>query len=208
MNFVPSYHRNESNSWNRRGGEDEPKQPNFVPANIRDSRLPGGSFVPDHRDRDRDREREPLPSFTSYGELASNEPTPPTNASTSSTTTQAQPGPENKKIETPVVRAADAAVSVQAKEVVKVEEEPKPPPSPRAPSPPPKGKPTGVMLVLARLIELEASMEYAYTKHMLLEKRRKEVEQQHKLLENLPVGIEAIKEDLEKPRPGGNLYDV
>ena len=76
--------------------------------------------------------------------------------------------------------------------------EPKPPPGPKEPSPPPKGKPTGAMLALARLLELEASMEYAYTKHVLLMQRQKELAAQHKVLETLPVGLEAIKEELEK----------
>ena len=60
------------------------------------------------------------------------------------------------------------------------------------------------MLALARLIELEASMEFAYAKHMLLVKRRKELVVQYKVLADLPVGIEAIKEDLDKPREKGN----
>jgi len=74
-------------------------------------------------------------------------------------------------------------------------------------APPSKGKPTGIMLALARLIELESSMEYAYTKHMLLVNRRMELQHQQKVLENLPVGLEAIEMDLEKPRPAGDLYD-
>jgi len=74
-------------------------------------------------------------------------------------------------------------------------------------TPPPKGKPTGIMLALARLIELESSMEYAYTKHMLLVNRRRELQHQQKVLETLPVGLDAIEKDLEKPRPAGDLYD-
>jgi hypothetical protein len=74
-------------------------------------------------------------------------------------------------------------------------------------SPPPKASPTGVMKALVRLAELEASMEYAYAKHMLLVKRRAELRAQHKVLEMLPVGIEAIQEDLEMPRPADGLYD-
>jgi hypothetical protein len=74
-------------------------------------------------------------------------------------------------------------------------------------TPPPKGKPTGIMLALSRLIELEASMEYAYTKHMLLVNRRKELQHKQKVLESLEIGLDAIQEDLEKPRPAGDLYD-
>jgi hypothetical protein len=72
------------------------------------------------------------------------------------------------------------------------------PPGPRPLSPPPEGSPSGVMKALTRLAELEASMEYAFAKHMLLVKRRKELQAQYKVLEKLPVGIEAIQDDLEK----------
>lgn len=77
----------------------------------------------------------------------------------------------------------------------KVEEAP---PAPRPLSPPPVGSPSRVMKALTRLAELEASMEYAFAKHMLLVKRRTELQAQYKVLENLPVGMEAIQEDLEK----------
>ncbi|KAG7355719.1 hypothetical protein IV203_000405 [Nitzschia inconspicua] len=81
----------------------------------------------------------------------------------------------------------------------KVEEAPA---APRPISPPPDGSPSGVMKALTRLAELEASMEYAFAKHMLLVKRRKELQAEYKVLEKLPVGIEAIQEDLEKlPSP-------
>ena len=63
------------------------------------------------------------------------------------------------------------------------------------------------MLALSRLIELEASMEYAYTKHMLLVNRQKELQHKKKVLESLEIGLDAIQEDLEKPRPAGDLYD-
>jgi hypothetical protein len=39
-------------------------------------------------------------------------------------------------------------------------------------SPPPPGQPSGVVLALARLANLEAQMEYAYAKHMLLVRRQ------------------------------------
>ena len=68
---------------------------------------------------------------------------------------------------------------------------------PRPISPPPPGKPSGVVLALARLADLEAQMEYAYAKHMQLVKRQKELRSQAKVLETLPVGIEAFKEELE-----------
>jgi hypothetical protein len=69
---------------------------------------------------------------------------------------------------------------------------------PRPISPPLEGSPSGVMKALVRLAELEASMEYAFAKHMLLVRRRKELQAQYKVLEALPVGIEALQEDLEK----------
>ena len=59
------------------------------------------------------------------------------------------------------------------------------------------------MLALTRLFELEASMEYAYAKHMQLIKRQQELEEQYKVLETLPVGIESIIEDLETSPPEG-----
>lgn len=68
---------------------------------------------------------------------------------------------------------------------------------PRPISPPPPGKPSGVVMALARLADLEAQMEYAYVKHMQLVKRQKELQQQAKVLETLPVGIEAFKEELD-----------
>jgi hypothetical protein len=51
---------------------------------------------------------------------------------------------------------------------------------------------------MKRLAELEASMEYAFAKHMLLVRRRKELQAQFKVLSTLPVGIEALQEDLDK----------
>ena len=68
---------------------------------------------------------------------------------------------------------------------------------PRPLTPPPIGKPSGVMQALVRLVDLEAQMEYAYAKHMLLVKRQKELQLQAKVLADLPVGFEAFKEELE-----------
>lgn len=69
---------------------------------------------------------------------------------------------------------------------------------PRPLSPPPPGEPSGVMLAMKRLAELEASMEYAFAKHMLLVRRRKELQAQFKVLDNMTVGIELLEEDLAK----------
>lgn len=72
---------------------------------------------------------------------------------------------------------------------------------------PSKGKPTGIVIALARLVELEASMDYVYAKHQLLVKRQKQYHQQRKVLEKLPVGIEALVDDLDKLRRVNDLYD-
>jgi len=176
MNAVPPYHRNEGPGWNRRP-EDEGNHPNTAPVK---------------RDQ---REREALPSFSSYSQLALNEtkPAKPRTPAAATSTPGKSPGKsEQAKPRAPVTDATEAKSA--KKEEVK---EAKPPPGPKPPPLPPKGKPTGAMLALARLMELEASMEYAYTKHMLLMKRQKELAEQYKVLETLPVGIDAIKEDLE-----------
>lgn len=62
--------------------------------------------------------------------------------------------------------------------------------------PPPAGKPSGVMQALARFVELEAQMEYAFAKHMRLVNERSKLQAQVKVLSQLPVGLEALKEEL------------
>jgi hypothetical protein len=89
------------------------------------------------------------------------------------------------------------------KETVKSETSDDVPAGPRPLTPPPVGTPSGVMKAVTRLAELEASMEYTFAKHMLLVKKRKQLQAQHKVLEKLPVGIEAIQEDLEKLQTAG-----
>lgn len=83
----------------------------------------------------------------------------------------------------------------KAKPAPVVEEKPKE--KPRPPSPPPPSEPSGVMQALARLIDLEAQMKYAYVKHMQLVNRQAELQAQSKLLATLPVAMEAFKEDLD-----------
>ena len=68
---------------------------------------------------------------------------------------------------------------------------------PKPPSPPPAVKPSGVMIALTRLADLEAQLEFAFAKHMQLVKKQKELGSQTKVLSKLPVGIEAFQEDLE-----------
>jgi len=191
MNAVPPYHRNEGPGWNRRPDVDE-KHLNSAPMNKRDQRGP-----------------EPLPSFSSYGQLALNETKPPAKARAPPTATSA-PGTSSGKTEQAKPQAGkttttDTAEAKSAKEKV---EAPKPPPGPKAPTPPPKGKPTGAMVALARLMDLEASMEYAYTKHLLLMQRQKELAEQYKVLETLPVGLDAIQDDLEAARLQGTPQDA
>jgi hypothetical protein len=78
---------------------------------------------------------------------------------------------------------------------------------PRPISPPPPGKPSGVMLALARLADLEAQMEYAYAKHMQLVNRQNELKLQVNVLSTLPVGIEAFKEELEVLNSDEGIYE-
>ena len=182
-NSIPSYHRNEVPDRNR-WPKDETQHHSSAPSSNKDRR-----------------DQQPLPSFSSYGQMALSE-SKPTSARvvTSSTTTPVNSGPVKKN-----ANKSPGTFSTNSKGATKKPEvkELKPPPGPRPPTPPPKGSPSGVMIALARLVELEASMEYAYAKHMMLVKRGMELKEQYDVLRTLPVGIEAIKEDLEKYRPGG-----
>ena len=69
------------------------------------------------------------------------------------------------------------------------------PTEPQAPEP---AEPSGYVTALIRLADLEAQMEYEFAKHMQLLNRHKELKAQYKILENLPVGLDAIKDDLAK----------
>jgi hypothetical protein len=57
-------------------------------------------------------------------------------------------------------------------------------------------KPSGVMVALTRLADLEAQLEYAYAKHVQLMKIQEDLNLQSKILAKLPVGIDAFKEEL------------
>eukprot|EP00980_Cylindrotheca_fusiformis_P018806 scaffold6265_cov193-Cylindrotheca_fusiformis.AAC.26 len=85
-------------------------------------------------------------------------------------------------------------VNQSVKQEVKAEEEPT---EPRPLSPPPEVKPSGVMEALTRLVDLEAQLEYAYAKHVQLMKVHEDLKLQSNVLSKLPVGIDAIKEELE-----------
>jgi hypothetical protein len=59
-------------------------------------------------------------------------------------------------------------------------------------------KPSGVMVALTRLADLEAQLEYAYAKHVQLMKTQEDLNLQSKILAKLPVGIDAFKDELVK----------
>ncbi|GKY93871.1 hypothetical protein MPSEU_000354000 [Mayamaea pseudoterrestris] len=62
--------------------------------------------------------------------------------------------------------------------------------------PPEPGQPSGRVLALTRLLDLETQMEFAYAKHMMLLRKQKLLRAQYDVLKDLPVGIDAIKDDL------------
>jgi hypothetical protein len=97
----------------------------------------------------------------------------------------------------PASSTASERKVVKPEPVKPVKIEPEEEKGPRPISPPPPGKPSGVVMALARLADLKAQMEYSYAKHMQLVKQQKELQLQAKVLETLPVGIEAFKEELD-----------
>jgi len=76
--------------------------------------------------------------------------------------------------------------------------EPEEPPEPARSPPPEPLEPSGRVLALTRLMDLEAQMEYAFAKHMQLVAGQKLFRAQYEVLEKAPVGIDAIQEDLDK----------
>lgn len=67
----------------------------------------------------------------------------------------------------------------------------------RAPSPPP-GPPSGLAEAMSRLTDLTAQMEFAYAKQLKLQREQEVVRAKIELLEKLPVGSDAYREDLER----------
>merc|ERR1712238_608342 len=65
------------------------------------------------------------------------------------------------------------------------------------PSPPP-GPPSALTVAMTRLSDLTAQMEYQYTKHLQLTKKHKLIQAKISLLKRLPIGLDAIRDDLEK----------
>jgi hypothetical protein len=95
--------------------------------------------------------------------------------------------------------AADTIIEIDAP----IERPPTPPPDPAEPS--------GSVMALTRLLDLETQMEFAYAKHMFLVQQQKLLRQQYQVLENLPVGIDAIKDEVaqfkEKHEEAKCLYE-
>lgn len=201
--FVHPYHHNsnrvsEGNNWTRRGEDGFTKSDSFASmAHNRDTR---------DRDREASSNFSPPPSNSQTGSSSNNNNNEQINDNVCNT----HPARTEEKIvllNFGVKTAKASGEVVDIEKGVEVDNDMKKKLQPLKVTPPPKGKPTGIMLALARLIELESSMEYAYTKHMLLVNRRRELQHQQKVLETLPVGLDAIEKDLEKPRPAGDLYD-
>jgi len=78
----------------------------------------------------------------------------------------------------------------------KMKEEPKEPVE-KPIAPPPKVEPSGLIMALSRLAELEEQLEYAFAKHVQLTKTQEKLRAQTKVLKKLPVGIDAIREELD-----------
>ena len=71
------------------------------------------------------------------------------------------------------------------------------PEKPRSPPPSP-GPPSGYTVALTRLADLEAQMEFAHAKHIMLVKRHQLLMAQYEHLEGLPVGADAFQDELDK----------
>lgn len=63
--------------------------------------------------------------------------------------------------------------------------------------PPSPGPPSALTVALIRLADLEAQVEFAYAKHIMLAKRHKVLLKQYEHLEKLPVGVEAFEGELK-----------
>lgn len=66
------------------------------------------------------------------------------------------------------------------------------------PSPPPSpSPPSGVFVATTRLVELQSQMEFSYAKYLKLLLEHEQLKAQYQVLETLPVGLDAIKDELE-----------
>mmetsp|Transcript_3151 Transcript_3151/g.4429 ORF Transcript_3151/g.4429 Transcript_3151/m.4429 type:complete len:940 (-) Transcript_3151:1126-3945(-) len=65
------------------------------------------------------------------------------------------------------------------------------------PSPPP-AEPSGLALAIARLSDLSAQMEFQYAKHLLLSNEHEIIKAKISVLKDLPVGMDALRDDLDR----------
>ncbi len=65
------------------------------------------------------------------------------------------------------------------------------------PSPPP-APPSGLTVALARLSDLTSQIEFQYAKYVQMTKEHHIIKAKIEMLKELPVGIDAIREDLDK----------
>ena len=109
----------------------------------------------------------------------------------------------------PTVKPPLPNMQYQPPEAMEVDSLPKPlksltpPPPEKPPSPPrsppsPIGPPSGLMVALARLADLESQLDFALAKHLQVVRERELIKEQTKHLKELPVGVEAFEEDLAK----------
>ena len=66
------------------------------------------------------------------------------------------------------------------------------------PPSPPAAPPSGLALAQARLSHLTAQMEFQYAKHLQLSTEHDIIKAKISTLKDLPVGMDAFREDLEK----------
>ena len=87
--------------------------------------------------------------------------------------------------------------------------QPAPPENPGPPviTPPEPSPPSAVVLALTRLADMKAELEFAYAKHMLLKAKHRNLRAQFNVLEKLPIGIEAIQDDLDALQDGQMASD-
>ncbi len=85
-----------------------------------------------------------------------------------------------------------------------------PPQEPEAdvlpPSPPP-GDPSKLAVALAGLADLTARIEFQYARHLLMGKEHRIIKAKIETLKNLPVGIEAVREDLKQMEEMEKCYE-
>ena len=63
---------------------------------------------------------------------------------------------------------------------------------------PEPSEPSDLVVALTRLADLEAQMEFAFAKHVMVMNKGKDLRAQYELLESLPVGIDSIQDELDK----------